>query len=53
MRTMRLWNRVHPAEWRGRRHPGGKCPICGAELERVQVGSRHAYYPNHQQNKGD
>jgi formamidopyrimidine-DNA glycosylase len=36
------------------RHPGGKCPICGAELERVQVGGRHAYYcPNRQQKKGD
>jgi len=36
------------------RHKGGKCPICGAELERVQVGSRHAYYcPNRQRRKGD
>lgn len=36
------------------RHEGGTCPICGAELERVQVGSRHAYYcPNRQQKKGE
>ncbi len=35
------------------RHEGGSCPICKAELERVQVGSRHAYYcPNRQQKKG-
>ncbi len=26
------------------RHEGGKCPICGAELERVKVSSRTAYY---------
>jgi len=35
------------------RHRGGVCPMCGAELERVQIGSRHAYYcPNRQQKKG-
>ena len=26
------------------RHEGGHCPKCGAELKKVQVGSRHAYY---------
>jgi formamidopyrimidine-DNA glycosylase len=31
------------------RHEGGHCPKCGATLEKVQVGSRHAYYcPNRQ-----
>lgn len=35
------------------RHPGGSCPICGAELERVKVSSRTAYYcPNRQRQKG-
>jgi formamidopyrimidine-DNA glycosylase len=29
------------------RHEGGHCPRCGAGLEKVKVGSRHAYYcPN-------
>jgi formamidopyrimidine-DNA glycosylase len=31
------------------RHEGGRCPQCGAELERVKVSSRSAYYcPNRQ-----
>ena len=31
------------------RHEDGHCPKCGAELKKVQVGSRHAYYcPNRQ-----
>jgi formamidopyrimidine-DNA glycosylase len=34
------------------RHEGGHCPKCDAELKRVQVGSRHAYYcPNRQKKK--
>lgn len=35
------------------RHEGGRCPICGAELERVPVGSRHAYYCPNRQKKAD
>ncbi|MFW6135429.1 MAG: Fpg/Nei family DNA glycosylase [Chloroflexota bacterium] len=32
------------------RYEGGTCPLCGTHLERVQVGSRYAYYcPNRQQ----
>ena len=35
------------------RHEDGHCPRCGAELEKVQVGSRHAHYcPNQQKEKG-
>ncbi len=35
------------------RHKDGRCPLCGAELERVQVGSRHAYFcPNWQSRRG-
>jgi len=34
------------------RHKDGCCPICGEELRRVQVGSRHAYFcPNRQGKK--
>ena len=36
------------------RHGDGHCPRCGAEIEKVQVGSRHAYYcPNRQPKKED
>jgi formamidopyrimidine-DNA glycosylase len=35
------------------RHKGGHCPICGEELQRMQVGSRYAYYcPNRQEKSG-
>ena len=35
-----------------RRHEGGQCPRCGAELERVKVSSRTSYYcPRCQQGK--
>jgi len=31
------------------RHAEGRCPRCGAELQQVQVGSRHSYFcPNRQ-----
>lgn len=34
------------------RHEGGRCPKCGAELERVKVCSRTAYYcPNRQRTR--
>ena len=34
------------------RHEGGRCPICGAELQRVKVSSRSAYYCPNRQRKG-
>lgn len=33
------------------RHEDGHCPKCGAALEKVQVGSRHAYYCPKRQEK--
>jgi len=37
-----------------RRGQGGRCPKCGAELERVKVSSRSSYYcPKHQQQDGE
>ena len=35
------------------RHEGGKCPCCGADLERVKVSSRSAYYCPNRQQRGD
>lgn len=36
------------------RHKGGRCPICGEEVKRVQVGSWYAYYcPNRQEKQGE
>jgi formamidopyrimidine-DNA glycosylase len=26
------------------RHPGGKCPVCGGEVKKIQVGGRSGYY---------
>lgn len=34
------------------RHEGGRCPICGTELQRVKVSGRSAYFcPNRQRKK--